>query len=59
MGLIGVLTAMAAITLVTFTVFQSQFRLSMYEALVTVFAIQGSAWVMITGLGFALMGRKM
>lgn len=59
MGLIGILTAMASITLVTFAVFQAQFRLSMYEALITVFAIQGSAWVMITGLGFALMGRKL
>jgi hypothetical protein len=57
-GLFGILIAIASITLVSFAVFQSQFKLSMYEALVTVLTIQGSAWLMATGLGFAFMRVK-
>jgi hypothetical protein len=54
-GVLGILMAMSTVTLVTFAVFQAQFRLSMFEGLVTVFAIQGCAWIMACGLGFAYM----
>lgn len=53
LGPLGVLTALAAFTLIAFTVFQAQFQLNMYEALVTVFAIQGSAWMLAAGLALA------
>jgi hypothetical protein len=54
-GPLGILMAMSTVTLVAFVVFQAQFQLNMYEALVTVFVIQGCAWVMAAGLGFAFM----
>lgn len=54
-GPLGILMAMSTVTLVSFAVFQSQFQLSMYETLVTVFVIQGAAWLMATGLALSVM----
>jgi hypothetical protein len=55
-GPLGILIAVASISLVAFATFQAQFQLNMYEALLTVFVIEGCAWVMFTGLGMAYMG---
>jgi hypothetical protein len=58
-GLLGILVAVSTISIVSFGVLQAQFRLNVFEAIVSVFAIQGSACVMAAGLGFAFMNRSM
>lgn len=54
-GPLGILMAVSTISLVTFALFQAQLKLNMYEALVTVFVIEGTAVLMAAGIGFTFL----
>ena len=58
-GPLGVLMAFSTISVVSFVVFQAQFQLCTFEAMITVFAIEFCAFTMGAGLGLMLMRQLM
>ncbi len=54
-GYLGILMAFSCVCLVSFIVFQTQFKLSMYETLITLFAIQFCGLALLVGLGMTFM----
>jgi hypothetical protein len=58
-GPLGGLMAFSMITMLMYMVFSKLFQLTMFETMITIFAIEFCAWAMGAGLGFVLLRHMM